>query len=263
VLVTARQRRKNVRLEVWDTGAGITPEHLPDIFSSYYQVDNPQRDPSQGLGLGLAIFKECVRLMRGTYGVRSIPGKGSVFWFSIGLVPEETVAAVQAMRATALKAESTRERLQGKVLVVDDDKQIRAAWVALMDAWGISVFCAADGAEADRLLGSGLNPDIIFCDLRLPGTETGLDLLERWQVTVPNARSALLTGDLKSAALAAAEEAGYYVLPKPVDPATLRMLLGRWLPRRREGGAGGAALTVTDGAGTGTSTEMRRPSSGI
>ncbi|RDK12257.1 hybrid sensor histidine kinase/response regulator [Cupriavidus lacunae] len=229
VLVTARQRRKNVRLEVWDTGAGVTPEHLPDIFSPYYQVHNPQRDPSQGLGLGLAIFKECVRLMRGTYGVRSVPGKGSVFWFALSPVPAETVASVREMRAMAQAEEARPDRLQGTVLVVDDDSQIRKAWIALMEAWGIRVACAAHGAEADQLFAKGLRPDIIFCDLRLPGSENGLDLLERWQNTQPQARSALLTGDLKSAALAAAEEAGYFVLPKPVDPASLRMLLRRWL----------------------------------
>ncbi len=229
VLVTARQRRKNVRLEVWDTGAGVTPEHLPDIFSPYYQVHNPQRDPSQGLGLGLAIFKECVRLMRGTYGVRSVPGKGSVFWFALATVPAETVASVREMRAMAQAEEAKPDRLQGTVLVVDDDSQIRKAWIALMEAWGIRVACAAHGAEADKLFATGLRPDIIFCDLRLPGSENGLDLLERWQNTQPQARSALLTGDLKSAALAAAEEAGYFVLPKPVDPASLRLLLRRWL----------------------------------
>ncbi|MBF6992086.1 hybrid sensor histidine kinase/response regulator [Cupriavidus sp. IK-TO18] len=229
VLVTARQRRKHVRLEVWDTGAGVTPEHLPDIFSPYYQVNNPQRDPSQGLGLGLAIFKECVRLMRGTYGVRSVPGKGSVFWFALAPVPAETVASVREMRAMAQAQEAKPDRLQGTVLVVDDDSQIRKAWIALMEAWGIHVACAAHGAEADKLFAKGLRPDIIFCDLRLPGSENGLDLLERWQNTQPQARSALLTGDLKSAALAAAEEAGYFVLPKPVDPASLRMLLRRWL----------------------------------
>ncbi|QYY30964.1 hybrid sensor histidine kinase/response regulator [Cupriavidus pinatubonensis] len=229
VLVTARQRRKHVRLEVWDTGAGILPDHLPDIFSPYYQVHNPQRDPSQGLGLGLAIFKECVRLMRGTYGVRSVPGKGSVFWFALGTVPDETVASVREMRAMAAAEESKPDKLQGTVLVVDDDTQIRKAWIALMEAWGIRVECAAHGAEADKLFAQGFRPDIIFCDLRLPGSENGLDLLERWQNTQPQARSALLTGDLKSAALAAAEEAGYFVLPKPVDPASLRMLLRRWL----------------------------------
>jgi len=229
VLVTARQRRKHVRLEVWDTGSGVTPEHLPEIFSPYYQVNNPQRDPSQGLGLGLAIFKECVRLMRGTYGVRSVPGKGSVFWFALAPAPAETVASARAMRATALAEESKPDRLQGTVLVVDDDSQIRKAWIALMEAWGVRVACAAHGAEADGLFAKGLRPDIIFCDLRLPGSENGLDLLERWQNTQPQARSALLTGDLKSAALAAAEEAGYFVLPKPVDPAALRLLLRRWL----------------------------------
>jgi signal transduction histidine kinase len=150
ILVTARQRRKHVRLEVWDTGAGITPEHLPEIFSPYYQVHNPQRDPSQGLGLGLAIFKECVRLMRGTYGVRSVPGKGSVFWFALAPVPAETVASVRAMRANAQAEEARHDRLRGTVLVVDDDSQIRKAWIALMEAWGIRVACAAHGRKPTR-----------------------------------------------------------------------------------------------------------------
>ncbi|MFJ1252413.1 hybrid sensor histidine kinase/response regulator [Cupriavidus sp. CuC1] len=229
VLVTARERRKHIRVEVWDTGAGITPEHLPDIFSPYYQVHNPQRDPSQGLGLGLAIFKECVRLMRGTYGVRSVPGRGSVFWFSLAPVAAETVATIRTVRANAQAEDAKPDHLRGTVLVVDDDTQIRKAWIALMEAWGIEVACAAHGADADRLFLQGLKPDIIFCDLRLPGSENGLDLLERWQNTQPQARSALLSGDLKSAALAAAEEAGYFVLPKPVDPAALRLLLRRWL----------------------------------
>ncbi|MBB1635970.1 hybrid sensor histidine kinase/response regulator [Cupriavidus sp. UME77] len=229
VLVTARERRKHIRVEVWDTGAGITPEHLPDIFSPYYQVHNPQRDPSQGLGLGLAIFKECVRLMRGTYGVRSVPGRGSVFWFSLAPVAAETVATIRTVRANAQAEDAKPDHLRGTVLVVDDDTQIRKAWIALMEAWGIQVACAAHGADADRLFLQGLKPDIIFCDLRLPGSENGLDLLERWQNTQPQARSALLSGDLKSAALAAAEEAGYFVLPKPVDPAALRLLLRRWL----------------------------------
>ncbi|MCZ7171517.1 response regulator, partial [Salmonella enterica] len=85
------------------------------------------------------------------------------------------------------------DRLHGEVLVVDDDSHVRNAWIALMEAWGVRVSCAADGAEAERMFADGLRPDIIFCDLRLPGKENGLALLERWQQTQPQARSALLT----------------------------------------------------------------------
>jgi CheY-like chemotaxis protein len=223
-------RQRNVRLEVWDTGLGITPEHLPDIFSPYYQVGNPQRDLSQGLGLGLAIFKECVRLMRGTYGVRSVPNRGSVFWFALAPVPEDTMAALRKVQRAGAGQGDDMVTFSGTILVVDDDKQIRSAWQALLEAWGVTVHCAGDGAQADALLCKGLSPDIIFCDLRLPGGENGFQLLERWQADHPQARSALLSGDLRSEALAAAEEAGYVVLPKPVDTAALRVLLKRWLP---------------------------------
>ncbi|MGY8525977.1 ATP-binding protein [Paracidovorax citrulli] len=228
VLVTARARIEHVRIEVWDTGAGVPPEQLPDIFSPYFQVHNQQRDLSQGLGLGLAIFKECVRLMRGTYGVRSVPGKGSVFWFTLSHAPAEAVASATGL-PTPPPDTTPVPSLLGTVLVVDDDRQVRDAWTALMQAWGVHVSCAADGAQAERLLQAGLRPHIIFCDLRLPGEENGLDLLERWQETQPQARMALLTGDLKSEALMAAEDAGYFVLEKPVDPAGLRLLLRRWL----------------------------------
>ena len=108
------------------------------------------------------------------------------------------------------------------VLVVDDDAQIRKAWHALLEAWGVEVHSAADGTAAEQLLSKGLRPQIIFCDLRLPGKEDGLQLLERWQVSHPEAHAVLLTGDRNSEALACAEEAGYLLLAKPMDPSGRR-----------------------------------------
>nr|AAA03213.1 virulence regulator protein [Ralstonia solanacearum] len=233
VMVALRVRQKHLRIEVWDTGIGIAPEHQKDIFSSYYQVENPERDPSQGLGLGLAIYKECVRLLRGTFGVRSVPGRGSMFWMALRPVPAEVKAPLAAQpRSEQKRAVLDQPRFSGVVLVVDDDAQIRKAWHALLEAWGVEVHSAADGPTADELLSRGLRPQIIFCDLRLPGKEDGLQLLERWQVSHPEAHAVLLTGDRNSAALARAEEAGYLLLAKPMDPNMLRVLLKRWLRGR-------------------------------
>jgi signal transduction histidine kinase len=223
VVIRGRIRKGKVRLEVWDTGVGIAPAHTAEIFSPYFQVENAHRDLSQGLGLGLAIFRECVRLMRGRFGVRSLLGRGSVFWFSLEPAGEGAVERVQD-RAIDTPAFS------GTVLVVDDDRQVRDAWTALLEAWGVSVKCVDDGVGADASLAEGLRPDVILCDLRLPGPENGLQLMERLHVSHPNAHVALLSGDSRSQAFLAAEEAGYMVLPKPIDMDGLRVLLRRWLP---------------------------------
>ncbi len=111
--------------------------------------------------------------MRGTYGVRSVPGKGSVFWFALAPVPAETVEAVRDMRANVQAQEAKPERLRGTVLVVDDDSQIRKAWIALMEAWGIRVACAAHGAEADALFAKGLSRTSSSATCACPAAKTG------------------------------------------------------------------------------------------
>lgn len=224
VVVRGRLRKEAVRIEVWDTGLGIDTTHTADIFSPYFQVDNAHRDLSQGLGLGLAIFRECVRLMRGKYGVRSVPGRGSVFWFSLKMMSADSAVRKRGDAVTETPAFS------GTILVVDDDAQVRNAWSALLKAWGVAVHCVDDGAGADAALAEGLRPDVILCDLRLPGAENGLQLMERLHAAHPEAHVALLSGDPKSQAYLAAEEAGYVVLSKPIDMDALRVLLRRWLP---------------------------------
>lgn len=224
VIVRGRLRAGDVRIEVWDTGVGIASAHTAEIFSPYFQVENAHRDLSQGLGLGLAIFRECVRLMQGQYGVRSVPGRGSVFWFSLKIAS----APLEAMHSRGKTSETPV--FAGTILVVDDDRQVRDAWSALLKAWGVTVQCVDDGADADAALAGGLRPHVVLCDLRLPGPENGLQLMERLHAAHPSTHVALLSGDPKSRAFLEAEEAGYVVLTKPVDMDGLRVLLRRWLP---------------------------------
>ncbi|NAW06235.1 hybrid sensor histidine kinase/response regulator, partial [Salmonella sp. gx-f8] len=85
------------------------------------------------------------RLLRGTFGVRSVPGRGSMFWMALRPVPAEIKAPLATQpRAEQKRAVLDQPRFSGVVLVVDDDPQIRKAWHALLEAWGVEVHSAAD-----------------------------------------------------------------------------------------------------------------------
>jgi signal transduction histidine kinase len=83
ILISARQRGEHVLFQVWDTGIGIQKENIDKIFDDYYQVNNPQRDRTQGLGLGLSIAKRTLALFDGKIFCRSQFGQGSVFGFNL------------------------------------------------------------------------------------------------------------------------------------------------------------------------------------
>jgi len=90
ILVSARLRDGKVLLQVWDTGIGIAGTDLPNIFDEFFQVSNPQRNREAGLGLGLSIAQRAVALLGGRIACRSLPGRGSVFEFSLPLDDRNT-----------------------------------------------------------------------------------------------------------------------------------------------------------------------------
>lgn len=85
VLLGCRRRQGCVRLEVWDTGPGIPPDRQAEIWEEFTQLGNPERDRTQGLGLGLAIVARTGKLLHHPVGVRSVPTKGSVFFVEVPL----------------------------------------------------------------------------------------------------------------------------------------------------------------------------------
>jgi signal transduction histidine kinase/CheY-like chemotaxis protein len=227
VLVGCRRREKGLLIEVWDNGVGIEPAQLGEIFREFYQVENPQRDRDQGLGLGLAIVERTAKLLDHPITVRSRPDRGSVF--SI-LVPHGDPAQVRAAeRARAA------EMLTGCcVLVIEDEREIRAAMSVLLEGWGCHVVAAGSAEEAETLLAhGGAVPDAILADYRLGGAETGVQLLLRLAVRYPNAAPVLISGDIGPEVLKEAEMSRIPMLHKPLRPARLRAMLGSiWRERR-------------------------------
>ncbi|WP_158046961.1 ATP-binding protein [Skermanella pratensis] len=103
IRIDCRRTGDTVRIEVQDTGIGIPPDHMEDIWTEFHQVGNPERDRNQGLGLGLAIVDRLARLLGHRVDVRSALGRGSVFSIELpaGAAVETPAAAPAAPVAPA------------------------------------------------------------------------------------------------------------------------------------------------------------------
>jgi signal transduction histidine kinase/CheY-like chemotaxis protein len=217
VLVGARRRGRRLVVEVWDTGPGIPAAQHAQVFQEYFQLGNPERDRTKGLGLGLAITRRLARLLDCPLDLRSAPGQGSMFSVSI---PRAARAAAAAEPAEAAAPQA------GLVFVVDDEALVQESTARLLETWGYAV---VTGGSADELLSraAGRTPDLVICDWRLRGEETAPAVIERIRRACGvEAPALLITGDTAPDRLRAAHETGLALLHKPVAPARLRAAVG-------------------------------------
>ena len=216
------------RIEVWDSGLGITEAEQAHIFEEFYQVDNPGRDRAQGLGLGLSIVQRLVRLLGLSLRLHSRPGRGSCFALCLpqAPAPAPAPAPAHATPPASLAAAQPVPDLAGLTVgLIEDDAEGRDAMQALLTRWGCRVAAAAD---ADALAAACLGlpagrPQLLLVDHRLQAGRTGPAeaeaLFQRWQQRLP---LLVVTGEPDWQAL---RNAGHDCLPKPLAPA----LLARWL----------------------------------
>ncbi|MDH5750138.1 MAG: ATP-binding protein, partial [Rhodospirillales bacterium] len=217
VLIGCRLRGDFVDIQVFDTGIGIKPELQAKIFDEFYQIGNPERDRTQGLGLGLSIVRRISGLLGLDVGVRSEPGRGSVFFVSVPIAESNSID-VPRRRADNLRA------LRGiTIVVIDDDPVQRIALKGLLEKWGSRIVLAASGEDAVQALQeSGTRPDIILSDFRLQAGRTGAEaiLLVRSAVE-EETPGIILTGDTEPARLIEATNSEFLLLHKPIDTEQL------------------------------------------
>lgn len=228
IVIGCRRRGQQVRIEIWDSGVGIPPEQHQNVFQEFFQLANPERDRSKGLGLGLAIVNRLACLLEHRIEIQSVPGRGSRFAVELPM-GREVVQEQASVSATHLVIP---DRLHGKlVVVVDDDGLSRESTLRLLAGWGCRVTAVGSGAEAlARLQQDGARPDLIICDYRLREGETGMHVIQQvryaFAAQIP---AVLVSGDTAPDLLRFAKTRGYPLLHKPVRPAKLRAVVSHLL----------------------------------
>jgi signal transduction histidine kinase len=152
VLIGARRHGPRVHIEVWDTGIGINQTQLPYVFHEFFQVANPERDSSKGLGLGLSIVARLAEILDHPVTVSSKPGRGSVFSVSVPM--------------TAPQQPSTEPppglRFRPSILVQVRDSDRCGDICNLLDAWGYERHCTRSDQSLAELLED--EPAAVICD---------------------------------------------------------------------------------------------------
>ncbi|MEM7538847.1 MAG: ATP-binding protein [Chloroflexota bacterium] len=164
-----------LRFEITDTGHGIAPEKLADIFEPFYQIHEAGNQITQmeGTGLGLSICRQLLALMDTELQVRSEVGRGTTFWFdlTVSLVPQNSVDVSQTVLAQ--KQSQSAHTIIGinesppTLLVVDDTEQNRTLLVDLFKPLGFLIIEAVSGEEGLKQL-EHIRPDAIITDLVMP-----------------------------------------------------------------------------------------------
>ncbi|HYG86488.1 MAG TPA: ATP-binding protein [Azospirillum sp.] len=216
---------KGIRIEVRDTGIGIPADHLDRIFEEFHQVGNPERDRTQGLGIGLAIVQRLSHLLGHPVSVQSKPGRGSIFSVE---VPRGVAQAELPLGEALPGGPSGKERL---VLLVDDDAIVLAALRSMFQEWGYKVLVAGSTEHAlERVTAAQQHPDLVVADYRLRGGKVGTEaILKVRELTRQPIPGIILTGENSSACERDAAAHGLAVTQKPVTPQQLSLILQRLL----------------------------------
>jgi two-component system CheB/CheR fusion protein len=232
VLLGCRRRGRTLRIEVWDTGIGIPADKTDAVFEEYHQIDNPARERSRGLGLGLPIVRRLGDLIGHPVHLRSWYRRGSVFSIELPL----SLAPAAPPDGTPIEAEPSATGRTGAILLVDDEPDVCALLAEYLTSLGHRVVTALDGPAAIDLMARGaIKPDLVLADYNLPGPMNGLQLgtklRDSFGASLP---VVILTGDISTATLVDVAAGQCVKLNKPVQLNELADILQRLLPARIE-----------------------------
>jgi signal transduction histidine kinase/DNA-binding response OmpR family regulator len=221
-----------LEFEVRDTGIGIEEDVLPRLFNAFTQANGGMSRRYGGTGLGLAISRQLIELMGGRIEVKSAPGIGSQFVFSVSLRAAAPGSAPSEVDGTDLSAL--------RVLVVEDHETNRTVLENMLGAWGMDVTLAEDGQQAlDILRGRTLFDsrfDLALVDMRMPRLD-GIAFGRALQAdgSHPEMKLILLSSVSSPDDVRSAQLAGFHrFVAKPIRKAELRQAIVGVAAARRE-----------------------------
>ncbi len=214
VVMAAAKVDEMVQVSVTDTGQGIAESEQQLIYDEYYQLYNPERDRTKGLGLGLSIVKRLTSLLNIQLHLKSEKGVGSRFTLSV----EE--GSLDSLETTSSRPErQTETNLNGlSILVIDDESDVREGMGTLLEQYHCEVVCVESADLAlTHIIDNEWVPDLIIADYRLKDDNKG-DMaikLVREEVN-EDVPAVIITGDTSPSRLREATSSGFSLMHKPV-----------------------------------------------
>ena len=222
ILLSVEMKSDEVFLRVKDSGIGIEPELMGNIFELFVQADNSSARNQGGLGIGLTLVKRIVELHNGQVTILS-PGKNQGSEITVRL-PLSRERALHKNQPPGIRVGAVGPRR--KILVVDDNVDAAATIAKLLTVWGHDVQVVFDGVAALEAVRS-FRPDLLLLDIGLPGM-SGYDVARQIR-TDPASKELLitaLTGYGQAEDRQRSREAGFnFHITKPLGPEVLAALV--------------------------------------
>ena len=233
VLLGCRRRGGGLSIEIWDTGIGIPEDEQLAIFEEYHQLDNAARERGRGLGLGLSIVQRLGNLLNHPVRVHSHPGKGSVFSITVRLPSAGGSPPPDCPPRHLDHGVIDTVRRASKILIIEDDPEVRELLEILLTDEGHRTLSAPDGVTALDLVTRGpVRPDLVLSDYNLPNGMDGLKVVAKLREILHSQLPVIiLTGDISTETLRSIASQNCLQLNKPVKPLELTRAIQSLLPK--------------------------------
>ena len=188
IMIASKNQGESLILQVSDSGVGIAPEHLAKVFETFFTT----KEVGQGTGIGLSICYQIVTEAQGTINVESQVGKGTTFTISFPSIQVPLAHAAGTGLAPSAPGTLVHTKLAGRILVVDDENDLRELLAILLSKLGMEVTLASNGANALAEL-NGQEFDVVITDLTMPGMN-GLELISKMKAQGRKEKIVVMTG---------------------------------------------------------------------